>query len=175
MAKPFDNLSQNQIGKLFDLLLVHTYKYNKNQEIIPTIKKENIIGIITSGYAQIIQIDYNGNEIIIEELTPNSVFGTNMSGTNNETYQIIAQDDTEVVIIDYSRIIDPNNLKYNYYNVFIRNLFDIINIKYRRSTERIRILEQKQIRDKLLEVFEIEYKKTGARTIYLTFTFKTSL
>lgn len=172
MAKPFDTLSQNQINKLFDLLLVHTYKYNKNQEIIPTIKKENIIGIIMSGYAHIIQIDYNGNEIIIEELTPNSVFGTNMSGTNNETYQIIAQDDTEVAIIDYSKIINPNNLKYSYYNVFIRNLFDIVNTKYRRSTERIRILEKKQIRDKLLEFFEIEYKKTGSRNLYLTFAFK---
>ena len=68
MNNPFENLSKNQIKKLFDLLGTHTYKFKKNQEILPTIKHENIIGIVLNGYAHIIFIEYNGNEIISEKL-----------------------------------------------------------------------------------------------------------
>ena len=38
--------------------------------------------------------------------------------------------------------------------------------------EKIRILEKKTIRDKLLEFFEIEYKKTYLKTIELPFNLK---
>ena len=121
MNSPFEGLTKSQVNKLFELLGVHIYKYDKNQELIPTIRNENIIGIIISGCAQIINIEYNGNEILIEELLPNSIFGTNISGTNNENYQIIAKQDTQVVIIDYNKLINPKNSKHSYFNIFIRN------------------------------------------------------
>lgn len=142
MNSPFEGLTKSQVNKLFELLGVHIYKYDKNQELIPTIRNENIIGIIISGCAQIINIEYNGNEILIEDLLPNSVFGTNISGTNNENYQIIAKQDTQVVIIDYNKLINPKNSKHSYFNIFIRNIFDIINIKFKEKNERIRILEK---------------------------------
>lgn len=172
MGKIFDELSKSQMQKLFDLLGVHRYKYNINQEILSTIKNENIIGIVMSGYAQIINNEYNGNEVIVEELFENSVFGSNISGTNNENYEIIARDETDVLVIDYDKIMNPKNLKYSFFNIFLKNLFDIVNSKYKQSNERIRILEKKQIRDKLLEFFEIEHKKSGSKNIYMKSTFK---
>ena len=81
------------------------YKYAKGEEIIPTIKNDNIIGIILDGFAQIINIEYNGNELVQENLGKDSVFGTTISATNSESCQIIAKEDTEVLIIDYSRLI----------------------------------------------------------------------
>ena len=173
MATPFDGLTKSQIGKLFDLLGVHVYKFNKNQEILPTIKNENIVGIILDGYAQILNIEYNGNEIVIDNLYKDSVFGTNISLTNSENYQIIAKQDTDVLVIDYDKLINPQNLNHNYFNIFFRNLFDIINIKMKEKNERIKVLEKKQIREKLLEYFEMEYKKGHLNNnIFLSFSFK---
>lgn len=172
MSKPFDNLSTSQINKLYDLLGVHIYKFQKNQEVLPTLKNGNIIGIILSGYAQILNIEYNGNEIIMETLVKNSIFGTNISATNTENYQIFAKEPTEVVVIDYDKLMNPSNIKFNYFNIFFRNIFDIINIKFKEKNERIRILEQKQIRNKLLEYFEIEHKKTRQKYIHLPFAFR---
>ena len=143
MTKPFDDLSTSQINKLYELLGVHIYKFSENQEIIPTIKNENIIAIILEGYAQIINIEYNGNEIIVEELFKDSIFGSNISATNSDNCQIIAKEETQVLVIDYEKLINPNNLKHNYYNTFLRNLFDIINTKYKKANERVKILEKK--------------------------------
>ncbi len=172
MNSPFEELSKLQINKLFDLLGAHFYTFNKNQEILPTIKNNNIIGIIMDGSAEIINIEYNGNEILIEELTKDSIFGTNISGTNNENYQIIAKQDTLVAIIDYDKLINPNNLKHNFFNIFFRNLFEIINTKSKEKNERIRVLEKKQIREKLLEYFNIKHKKSFSNYFYLPFSFK---
>ena len=154
------------------MLGVHIYRFAKNQEILPTIKHENIIAIILEGSAQIINIEYNGNEIIMEQLSKDGVFGTNISATNREDCQIIAKQDTQVLVIDYNKFMNPTNLKYSYFNVFLRNIFDIINIKFKEKNERVEILEKKQIREKLLEFFEIEYKKTLLKNIYLPFTFR---
>lgn len=172
MNNPFEGLSKAQIAKLFQLLGAHTFTYHKNDEIIPTIKNENIIGIILYGSAQIIHIEYNGNDIILEQLQENGVFGTGISATNTETYHITAKEDTRVAVIDYDKLLYPDNIKHSYYNVFLRNLFDIINEKFMNRNERIKILEQKQIRNKLLAFFEIEQKKTRLNYITLPFSFK---
>ena len=172
MRSPFDDLSKLQISKLLDLLGVHFYTYNKNEEILPTIKNENIVCIIMEGSAQIMYIEYNGNEILIENLSKYDVFGTNISGTNNENCEIIAKGKTEVLVIDYDKLLNEKNLNNTYFNTFLRNLFDITNIKFRERNKRIRILEKKQIRDKLLEYFEIEYINTPSKSFYLPFSLK---
>ena len=172
MDGPFADLSRVQVNKLYNLLGVHIYNFRKNQEILPTIKSGNIIGIILEGYAQIINIEYNGNEIIMENLHTNDVFGSNISSTNNKDYQIISKTNTQVLVIDYDKLLNPINSKYTYFNTFIKNLFDIINNKYKETNDRIRILEKKQIRDKLLEYFEIQHKKSRLKNIYLPFSLK---
>ena len=172
MRLPFEGLTKLQIGKLLVLLGVHRYKYSKGEEIIPTIKNDNIIGIILDGFAQIINIEYNGNELVQENLGKYSVFGTTISATNSESCQIIAKEDTEVLIIDYSRLMRPENLAHNYFNIFLSNLYDIMSNKFRETNERVKVLEKKQIREKLLKFFEIEHKKSHSKNIYLNFALK---
>lgn len=172
MRLPFEGLTKLQIDKLLVLLGVHRYKYSKGEEIIPTIKNDNIIGIILDGFAQIINIEYNGNELVQENLGKDSVFGTTISATNSESCQIIAKEDTEVLIIDYSRLMRPENLAHNYFNIFLSNLYDIMSNKFRETNERVKVLEKKQIREKLLKFFEIEHKKNHSKNIYLNFAFK---
>lgn len=172
MNSPFEGLSRLQTEKLYDLLDIHIYKFNKNDEIFPTIKGGNIVGIISYGSATISYIEYNGEEIIIENLKKDDIFGTNISLINIDNCEIKAKEDTEVLLIDYNKLSNSKNISYVYYNIFINNIFDIINTKFRERNERVRILEKKQIRDKLLEYFEIEYKKTLSRNIFLPFALK---
>lgn len=172
MRSPFDNLSKLQINKLFDLLGVHLYRYNKSEEVLPTIKNENIVCIVMEGSAQILYIEYNGNEILVENLYKDSVFGTNISGTNYDNCEIVAKSEMEVLVIDYNKLLDSRNLNHPYFNTFLRNLFDITSMKFKERNKRIRILEKKQIREKLLEYFEIEYNSNPSKAIYLPFSLK---
>ena len=170
---PFNGLNMLQKSKLFNLLQVHIYKYKKNQAILSTLGNENVFGIILQGSANIVNIDYNGNETIIQKLLKENIFNTYMNLINFKDYEIIAKEDnTEVLVINYNLLIRPENSKHVYYNIFFNNLFNIINSNFKKMNEKVRILEKKTIRDKLLAFFEIEYKKTFLKTIELPFNLK---
>ena len=172
MDAPFNNISESQKHKLFKLLGTHIFTFNKNQEILQTIKGENVICILLSGRANIVNIDYNGEETLVEELFENSVFGSSISTIASSDCQIRAIENTSVLVIDYNKLINLSYTSYNYYNNFIINLFDIIHTKIRDKIDRINILTQKTIRDKLLEYFKAEYMKTRSKNIYLQISLK---
>lgn len=172
MKSPFTNISELQKTKLFKLLKAHIYSFNKNEEILSTIENENIVCILLEGHAEIVNIDYNGNEFLVEELIENSVFGSNISEINSSECQIRAIDFSRVLVISYNILNNLEYINHVYYNIFINNLFDIIHSKLKEKNDRIRILTKKTIRDKLLEYFEYEYKKTRSKNIYLSNSFK---
>ena len=117
MNDPFYGLSDLQKNKLLKKLESHTYKFNKNEEIIPTLKNTNIICILISGSARILNIDYLGEETVVENLTENSVFGTNISNIDNIECQIKAITDCTVIIIDYIKLVKAENINYKTINL----------------------------------------------------------
>lgn len=168
---PFLGISEKERKKILQLLEVHIYKYKKGQTMLSTIKFDNIIGIISSGYAEIIRINYNGEKNKIEELEKGSIFGSILSSIDNYDHEIIATEDNEVIIIDYDRLFNYENTNYRYFNTFLMNIFDIVNERVKEKNERIRILSKKTIRNKLLEYFNIEYGKNHSRNIYIPSTY----
>ena len=172
MINPFEGLSELQKRKLLEKLETHIYSFNENEEILPTLKSKNIFCILLEGYAKIISTNYLGEETLIEDLLENSVFSTNISGIDNVEFQIKAIEFSKVLIIDYNKLIDDKNINLPYYNIFILNLFKIINLKMKDNNNRIKILTKKNIRDKLLAFFENEYKETRSQNIYLPYNFK---
>lgn len=172
MNNPFDGISEEQKNNLFKILETHIYSFSKGEEILSVLKNKNIICILLNGYANIVNINYNGEEYLVESLTKNSIFGSYLSNISNIEYQIKAIEDSKVLVIDYNKLINNKNINYNYYNIFIINILNIISIKLKENNDRIKILTQKTIRDKLLVFFENEYKKSHSKNIYLSSNFK---
>lgn len=170
MKRLFSKISVNEREKLFRLLETNILSFTKNTVMLSSIK-DNFIGIVLNGHAQIIRTDYNGNRTIIEELEEESIFGTTISSLNNDEYEIIAKENTQVLIIDYHSILEIQNTNYKYYNQFIKNLLEIATNVIEEKNERIQILTKKTIRDKLLEYFNIYSKKHATRIVYLPFNY----
>ena len=111
-------------------------------------------------------------KLLQKNYTKTLFFGPNISFANNDNCQIFAKENTKVLVIDYKKLMHPDNLKHPYFNIFFHNLFDIIHQKLKEKNDRINILEKKQIREKLLAYFEAEHKKTLTKSIYLPFHLK---
>ncbi len=172
MLNPFEGLSSLQRARLLIKLESHIYNFNKNEEIFSKLKNTNILCILIEGHAKIIKTNDLGEEILVEELFDNDVFGSNFYGIDSSDCQIIALEPCKVLLIDYNKLINIKNVNYPYYNIFIFNLFQIINDKFKENNDRILILTKKNIRDKLLAFFENEYKKNHSQVIYLPSNFK---
>ncbi len=169
MIKLFDNISIKEKNKLINYLEGLFFNFKKNADISKTLK-DNIIGIIISGSAKIVYTDYNGNKLVIEELYEDDIFGSNLSYLYNKEYEVLASEDTTVLVFDYDFII-KNKLNTDYFNTFLKNIIIIFNDKIRKKNDRLQIISKKTIRDKLLEYFDIESSLHGSSIIYLTISF----
>lgn len=171
MIDLFYNINDENKIKLLRFLEADIFNFKKNTTILSTLKGNNIIGFIESGYVQIIRTDYNGGRTIIEELEENSIFGSIISSISNNDYDIVTKEDTKMIIIEYNKIINSNDNNFESYNQFIKNLFQITTNQTLEKNERINILTKKTIRNKLLEYFNIISKKHGSKNVYLPFSF----
>ncbi len=170
MKNLFYNISALNKQKILKSLEANTLQFKKNNMILTNIKEDNIICIIIEGYLQIIKTDYNGDRTIIEELYEDDVFGSRMSSISNNEYGVITKEDSKIIIIYFNEIIN-NNLNTPYYNQFLKNLLHIMSDKMNKNNERVEILTNKTIRNKLLAYFKITSKKNNSRIIYLPYTF----
>ena len=171
MDSPFLGINNENKKKLFTLLSVHIYNFDKNQDILSILKDDNVICIIDEGMAEIIRINYDGNRSIIDELYKDSIFGTTISSITSNDFEIITKEKTTVIVIDYDNFLNNDFINYEYYNVFIQNMFSIINENIRKKNERIKILTQRSIRNQLLEYFKINQTEYRSKYVYLPFSF----
>ena len=169
MTDLFNNISEKNKEKLLKMLRAHTYNYTKNLKILSINRGENYIAIVDSGYIQIIQNDYNGEQFISDRLYEGAVFGPMFSIINNEC-DIITKEDSRVTIIDYDEIINNTNFNNVFYKQFIQNLLMIVSEKIKEKNERIKIITKKTIRNRLLEYFKLASNYNTNKTIYLPFS-----
>ena len=170
MTNLFNNISPSNQERILKSLEANTYTFKKNNTILTSVKQDNIIGIILEGYIEIIKTDYNGNRTIIEDLYENDIFGSDMSSISNNEYSIHTKEDSKIIIIYFNDIIN-NSLNTTYYDQFLKNLLIIISEKMKTNNERIEILANKTIRDKLLAYFKIMSNKNKSRIIYLPYSY----
>lgn len=168
---PFSNIREADKQKLIEILKGHIYRFKEGEDILPTIILKNIICIMQEGSATITINTYDGDEILVEELYNNSIFGSNISDIDNKDCQIIAKSDCKVLVFETANILnyEGNNVCYN---TFTTNLFRLLWEKSKIILYRIRILTRKTIRDRLLEYFKIEYEKNHSKTIKLNISLK---
>ena len=171
MIDPFKKINEEEKQNLLKKLEASIYHFNKNESIFSTIKLNNTIGIVIEGHIQNYKTDYNGNKIIIEDLTKNSVFGSDISFYIYGESDMITKEVTDIIILDYYTIINFNQNHDPIYNQFIINLLDIMKYIIILKNERIRILTTKTIRNKLLEYFDILANKQGTKIIHIPFTY----
>ena len=166
----FNNILNEHRDKILKSLEGNTLHFKKNNTILSNIKQENIIGIILEGYVQIVKTDYNGNRTIIEDLYDNDIFSSKLSNISNNEYSIVTKEDTKLIILYFNEILN-NELNTSYYNQFLKNLLHIMSNKMTNINNRIEILSNKTIRNKLLAYFKIMSKRNNSKVIYLPYTF----
>ncbi len=172
MISLFKDITPDNKSKLLKLLETSNFTYQKGVNIAYLFKDKESIGLVIDGSLDIIRIDYNGTRTIIETIYEDEILGTSLTSLLSNDYEIITREDTKILWLDYKAILGINDTKYSYYNQFIKNLLMIALEKNTLKNERIEILTQKTIRNKLLEYFRIEALKNRSKIIYLKSTWQ---
>ena len=170
MNNLFANISNQNLEKLLKLLRADTFTCKKGVSL-SYLMNDNFVGIVLKGYLEVIKRDYEGHRSIIETLEPMQVFGTTISSLNSPDYDIETILDSKIILIDYNNILNFLEKGNHSYQKFLTNLLVIVTNKISEKNERIAILTQKSIRNKLLEYFKITSLKNNSRHIYIPTTY----
>ena len=162
----FKDINPEEINEILKSLGARRITFKKEHIIVSNLVEDDLIGIILSGKANIVNYDYSGNRDIIDTLEYNDVFGKPFSYINGDV-SIIAGTDCEILFLDYHELIN-NSSKYAIINY---NINGLLTNKIYQLYEKIDILSKRTIREKLLSYFNNISKKRGKKTFNLPITY----
>lgn len=166
----FKNIELDDILKMITCFDGKRITYKRERTILSNVINSNLVGIIISGTANLIRYDYNGNRNIIESLEKNSVFGKIFSYLDNEVF-VVATTDCEVLLLNYSSLMNRCKKSCLCHNVLIDNVFNLLSQKIIDLNERVEVLSKRSIREKVLSYLNLVAKKKGKKSFYLPLTY----
>ncbi|HBA37728.1 MAG TPA: Crp/Fnr family transcriptional regulator [Firmicutes bacterium] len=169
--KLFKNIPKENEQDVLRSLNARQITFTKDMTILSNLSNTNEVGMIISGSASLIRIDYNGNRSIVADLKKSDLFGGCFSDYMNEEMSVIATSDCDVLFVEYDRLLGKNGKRTKYHEILIENMIEIMMQKINAYNRRIEVLNKRTIRDKLLEYFHILEKEQSSNRIVLPFTY----
>lgn len=154
----FDKINDIEKKHMLNCFEATNIHYKKDTTILSNMLNTTVVGIIENGTANIIRYNYDGTRTFIEQLNHGDVFGA-FSNTISEDLYVISKEDCDVIMFDYSKLINRCKKNCPYHNQLIDNMLQILNNKLKNYNQRIEILTKKTIREKLLSYFKLISKQ----------------
>ena len=167
----FKEINDDDLLPLLSCLNAKVERFGKKYTIIPEGKPVKHIGIVLSGAAQAVHNDYNGNRSIVSGISPAEVFceAFACAEVSSVPVSIIASENSEVMLIDCSRIMNPCPHVCGFHQQLIFNLMKDLAQKNVMFHQKIEVTSQRTTRDKLMTYLMLEAKKQGCSSFQIPF------
>lgn len=167
----FDNIEDNELKQMMICFKSETRFFSAHEQLLSSSTKDNQIGVLLSGEADLIKYDYDGYRSIIERLSEQDILGHLLLQPFNDTpMEIIACTNCQVLFFDYSHLIKRCSLACPHHSMLVNNVLQIFSYKTRQLHARLDILSQRSIRGKLLTYFRHLAYDHHSDTFILPFT-----
>lgn len=168
----FDGVCEDDCNRMLVCMKATKRKYFTEEELYSYDTPQKMVGILLNGQACVVRYEYNGSRTILEHLYPKSIFGEKLSFTPNDNscIAIVAQSNCEVLFIDYQHITQSCHNACACHTRLIRNMLQLLSDKTRTLSERVEVLSQRSIREKVLCYFMQLATGIGTNTFDLPFT-----
>lgn len=138
-------------------------KFRVGSNIAESTHSGGKIGIILNGNADVVRYDINGVRTIIESLGEHGIFGDFFTYTadHHSDVDIIAETDCEVLFVRRSELTKRCEKACRCHSMVIENMLELMTEKAVSLSERIEVLSQRSIEDKLISFLRITENKTA--------------
>ncbi len=168
----FDGVSAEDTARMIDCFAIRREKFDAGETVCDFDKNSGTVGIIMSGTVSLIRNDINGNRVVLENLETNDVFGMRIAFSENSEKGVYAvcEKKCEVAFIRYEHISKRCTNACRCHTIAVENMFRVLTRKAQRLSERIEILSNRSIREKLLSLFSIYAQRAGKESFELPFS-----
>ncbi len=167
----FEGIAKDDIPGLLTCLQAKVIHFSKKQSILSEGSQAKYVGIILSGTAQIVQLDYYGNRSIFSSVNQADIFGEAFAcaGIERLPVSVIASGDCEVMLIDCERILHTCAKACGFHQQIIFNLMRDIATKAIIFQQKIEVISKRSTREKLMSYLQIQARKAGSSRFSIPF------
>lgn len=162
-CKLFDGISESQYHAMCTCINAKYKKYAKGEIIMLTGDDVRGIGVVLNGFVKIVNVFRDGNETIDAMLGGGEIFAEAIvcAGIENSPVTVVAVQDTEVMFIDYKKVIMSCDSSCDFHTKLIKNMLSIIAKKNLMQKEKISIISNYSMRERILTYLEFQNRKYG--------------
>lgn len=167
----FWGIADEDLGPMLSCIGAKVNCYGKGEIIMAEGTKANDIGIVLSGAAQIVQIDYFGNRNIVANVVEAELFGESFAcaGMRPMPIDVVAKNDVEIMLIDCQRITQTCSNACQFHRQLIYNLMKIVATKNVAFYQKIEVISKRTTREKLLTYLMIQAKKNRSNSFEIPY------
>ena len=167
----FDGIKSADLSAMLGCLGARATNVKKGQFIFREGDPATFIGIVLSGCVHLIREDFFGNRSIMAHIGPTQLFGESyaFSGVPTLPVSIIADEDTQLILLDSRRIHSCCSNACEFHNQVIYNLLRLVANKNLLLHQKILITSKRTTREKLMAYLLSQAKLSGSNAFTIPY------
>ena len=167
--KLFTDMSVEVAESLYSSLKIKREKAKKGKIVFRFSSVNDKIGYVVSGKGAILKCDAHGNQTLLELLPSDSLFGNMFAYAHKDDEYVVLFAKTDLVIdyVPQSELMKSCGESCDCRHKFITNVLSLIGQKTASLSERVEIISNRTIREKLACYFSIQSTKIGSKEFKL--------
>lgn len=167
----FENMNDENIISMLGCLDAKVEYFDKKYTIFAEGNPARHMGIMLSGSAQIIQVDYYGNRSILSSVLPGEVFAEAFACASVPSLPITvtANEPCEVMLIDCRHILHTCSKNCLFHQQLIYNLMKDLASKTIMFQQKIEITSKRSTREKLMAYLMLYAKRVNSNSFEIPF------
>ena len=170
-SKLFSGIETSNLSAMLGCLGARFLSFSKSEPILQEGQPAKDVGLLLSGSAQVLRIDYYGNRSIVANVSPAQLFGEAFACAEVELLHVsvVATERCQVMMIDCRRITITCDSACSFHNQMIFNLLKVVAQKNILFHQKIEITSQRSTREKLMTYLLMQAKEQGSSQFTIPF------
>ena len=167
----FENIAEEHLLRMLPCLGAKVEFFDKKYTIIAEGSRANFVGIVLSGSAHVLQVDYYGNRSILGSIESGQVFAEAFACAETEhiPVSVVASEPCEVMLIDCGHILHTCQNNCGFHGQLIYNLMKDLAKKTVMFHQRIEITSKRTTRERLMAYLMFCAKRAGSESFDIPF------
>ena len=167
----FAGIADGDLWHLLDCLRAVRCSYSKDAYVFSAGDAVESVGVVLSGNVHVLQEDYWGARTILAQIPPGGLFGEAFScaGVERLPVSALAADKSEVLLLDYRRIVTTCSTACAFHAALIQNMLKLLAQKNILLTQKMEIITRRTTRARLLAYLSAQAIQAGQSRFTIPF------
>ncbi len=168
----FEGIKSDELASLFSCMSVRMRSYVKGECIFREGDPVDSLGIILSGFVQIVKNDYDGNRMIQASFGTGALFAESFvcAGIERFPVSVIAAENSEILFVPFRKLMHSCEASCSFHQLLIENMMKVIARKNLMLSMKIEIAGKRTIREKVLAYLGQEKRKAIQSSFRIPYT-----